>query len=144
VAEDLAGREDLYTHYYLRESGPGPVKLPDPDEVIVDVSLFDLLTAYQQALESIKDEGRYRVSGPEVKLADQVEYLRAMINENERVSLMEALKQLDNRLAMVVTLVAVLELARLAEIRLEQPDLYGDIWLIRGTPTVTFDGGIAS
>ena len=143
AAEDLAGREEQYTHYYLRESGPGPVQLPDMEEMVVDVSLFDLLSAYKQALDRIKEEGRYRVTGPEVKLTDQIEYLRGLLQKEERISLMEALAKLDNRLAMVVTLVAVLELARLAEVGLEQPDLYGDIWLTRRSPTIAFSKGIS-
>ena len=144
AAENLADREELYTHYYLRETGPGPVTIRDSDEQVVDVSLFDLLTAYQQALERIREEGRYRVSGSEVKLTDQIEYLRDLLQADERISLMDALSRLDNRLVMVVTLVAVLELARLAEVGLEQPDLYGDIWLTRRSPAAAFSGGIPS
>lgn len=73
AANDLAEREEEYTQYYLRESGPGPVDLPESDELIIDVSLFDLLSAFHQATERVKEEGRYSVSGPEVKLADQFE-----------------------------------------------------------------------
>ena len=90
----------------------------------------------------MKEEGRYSVSGPEVKLADQVEFLRGILSNQERVSLLETLSQLDTRLAMVVTIVAVLELARLAEVGLEQTDLYGDIWLTRKTPSISFTRGL--
>jgi len=142
AANDLAEREEEYTHYYLRESGPGPVDLPESDELIIDVSLFDLLSAFHQAIERVKEEGRYNVTGPEVKLSDQVEYLREILSDQERVSLLETLSRLDTRLAMVVTIVAVLELARLAEVGLEQADLYGDIWLTRKTPTISFTRGL--
>lgn len=142
AANDLAEREEEYTQYYLRESGPGPVDLPESDELIIDVSLFDLLSAFHQATERVKEEGRYSVSGPEVKLADQVEYLREVLSTQKRVSLMEILSRLDTRLAMVVTIVAVLELARLAEVSLEQTDLYGDVWLTRKTPNISFTRGL--
>ncbi len=142
AANDLAEREEEYTQYYLRESGPGPVDLPESDELVIDVSLYDLLSAFHQAIERVKEEGRYSVSGPEVKLADQVEYLREVLSTQERVSLLETLSHLDTRLAMVVTIVAVLELARLAEVSLEQTDLYGDIWLTRKTPNISFTRGL--
>lgn len=142
AANDLAEREEEYTQYYLRESGPGPVDLPESDELIIDVSLFDLLSAFHQATERVKEEGRYSVSGPEVKLADQVEYLREVLSTQKRVSLLEILSRLDTRLAMVVTIVAVLELARLAEVSLEQTDLYGDVWLTRKTPNISFTRGL--
>ncbi len=142
AASDLAEREEEYTQYYLRESGPGPVDLPESDELVIDVSLFDLLSAFHQAIERVKEEGRYSVSGPEVKLADQVEYLREVLSTQERVSLLETLSRLDTRLAMVVTIVAVLELARLAEVGLEQTDLYGDVWLTRKTPNISFTRGL--
>jgi len=138
AAEDLADREETYMQYYLRENGPGPVRLPEPGEMVLDVTLFDLLLAYQQALERIKEEGRYHVSGPEVKLADQVVFLRGLLQAEERISFIEALAKLESRMAMVITLVAVLELARLGEVSMEQADLYGDVWLIRKTPALSF------
>ena len=142
AATNLADREEEYTQYYLRESGPGPVDLPESDELVIDVSLYDLLSAFHQAIERVKEEGRYSVTGPVVKLSDQVEFLRGILSNNERVSLLETLAMLDTRLAMVVTIVAVLELTRLAEVGLEQTDLYGDIWLIRKTTNISFTGEI--
>lgn len=138
AAEDLADREETYMQYYLRGNGPGPVKLPEPGEMVLDVTLFDLLLAYQQALERIKEEGRYRVGGPEVKLADQVVFLRRLLQDEERISFIEALAKLESRMAMVITLVALLELARLGEVSMEQADLYGDVWLIRKRPAISF------
>jgi segregation and condensation protein A len=141
AAETLAEREDTYANYFLRESGPGPVDLPDSEEIVLDVTLFDLLQAYQMALERIREEGQYQVHGPEVKVTDQIEYLRGLLGGTDRLSLMEILMRFDNRLAMVVTIVAVLELARLGELSMEQSELYGDLWLNRSTPAVNLQPG---
>lgn len=141
AAETLAEREEIFTKYYLRGSGPGPIDLPEPDEIILDVTLFDMLKAYQEALERIQEEGRYQVHGPEVKVADQIEYLRGLLRGTERLNLVDILMKFDNRLVMVVTIVAILELARLGELALEQSELYGDLWLNRKTPAVNFQPG---
>jgi len=141
AAETLQERESTYANYFLRESGPGPVELPESDEMVPDVTLFDLLQSYQEAIERIQDEGRYQVQGPEVKVSDQIVFLRDLLAGSERLSLVEILTGFDNRLAMVVTIVAVLELARLGELSLEQAELYGDLWLNRRTPTLTFQPG---
>ncbi len=137
AAETLADRESEYVNYFLRESGPGPVDLPEADEVMLDVTLFDLLQVFHEALERVREEGRYEVSGPEVKVADQIEFLRQLIQEDDRVAFKQALGMLATRMAMVVTLVAVLELARLGELRIDQPDMYGEIWLVRSGPAIT-------
>ncbi|MFC1499901.1 segregation and condensation protein A [Candidatus Zixiibacteriota bacterium] len=142
AAETLAEREETFTKYYLRGSGPGPVDLPEPDEVVLDVTLFDMLKAYQEALERIQDEGRYQVHGPEVKVADQVEFLRELLKGSERLKLVDILVKFDNRLVMVVTIVAILELARLGELAIEQSELYGDLWLNRKTPAINFQSGM--
>ncbi|MFC1628518.1 segregation and condensation protein A [Gemmatimonadota bacterium] len=141
VAETLAEREDTYTKYYLRGSGPGPVDLPEPEEIVLDVTLFDMLKVYQEALSRIQEEGRYQVHGPEVKVSDQIEYLRGQLRGTERLSLVDILLNFDNRLVMVVTLVAILELSRLGELVIEQSELYGDLWLNRKTPAVNFQPG---
>ncbi|MFC1530295.1 segregation and condensation protein A [Gemmatimonadota bacterium] len=141
AAETLQERENTYSNYFLREGGPGPVDLPEAEEVVLDVTLFDLLQAYQEALERIQDEGRYEVQGPEVKVSDQIEFLRGLLAGSERLSLLEILTGFNNRMAMVVTIVAVLELARLGELSMEQAELYGDLWLNRKTPAFTFQPG---
>jgi segregation and condensation protein A len=137
AAQELAERESTYIHYFLREAGPGPVELPEEDaEGMLDVSLFDLLQAFQDALERIREEGRYQVTGPEVKLTDQIEFLRSLLAGSKRIDFFEVLVKMDHRMAMVVTLVAVLELARLGELSVEQPEPYGPIHLVRRTPPV--------
>ena len=143
AAETLADREETYANYYLRESGPGPIDLPETDDILLDVTLFDLLQSYQAALERIQEEGRYQIHGPVVKVADQIEYLRGLLSGSERLNLMDILMRFDNRLAMVVTIVAILELARLGELSMEQSELYGDLWLNRKTPAVNFQHGPA-
>ncbi len=141
AAETLQERENTYANYFLRESGPGPVDLPEADEIVLDVTLFDLLQAYHEALERIQEEGRYEVQGPEVKVSDQIEYLRGLLAGSERLSFLEILTGFNNRMVMVVTIVAVLELARLGELSMEQAELYGDLWLNRKTPAFTFQPG---
>lgn len=143
AAETLSGREEIYTNYYLRESGPGPVEFTEPEDIVLDVSLFDLLMAYQLALERVKEGGKYEVSASEVRISDQIDFLRGLLRDSERISLISALTELDNRLAMVMTLVAVLELARLGELNMEQTDLYGDIWLNRKASSISFQSGNA-
>ncbi len=141
AAERLAEREATYTHYYLRESGPGPIDMPPSEEIVLDVALIDLLQAYQDALARVEAEDRYRVSGVPVKVSDQIAFLRELLAENERLHLTEVLVTLDNRMAMVVTLVATLELARLGELGIEQDELYGAVWLNRRTPVNPLPGG---
>jgi segregation and condensation protein A len=141
AAEQLADREAEYVDYYLRAGGPGPVELPESEEMVADVTLFDLLRVFHEAIERVKEEGRYQVTGPEVKVADQIEWLRGELSRGERLGFSEMLAGLASRLAMVVTLVAVLELARLGEIRIDQPDLYGEIWLEPLTPAIDLSGG---
>ena len=138
AAEELKDREETYSHYYLREGGPGPVDLPESEEPLLDVSLFALIKAFHEALERVKAEGRYEVTTPDIKVADQIEFLRERLRAGERISFRDLLAELTSRLAMVVTLVATLELARLGELSIDHPDLYGDIYLVPRTPTVTF------
>ena len=139
AAERLADREAEYVHYYLRESGPGPVDLPDSEEILLDVTLFDLLKVFHEAMERVREEGRYELGGPEVKVSDQINFLRELFAADERIRFGGVLRKLTSRMAMVVTLVAVLELARLGELRIDQPDMYGEIWLVRGQPAVTLE-----
>jgi segregation and condensation protein A len=136
AAEELAERESIYIHYFLREAGPGPVDLPEEGEAVIDVTLFDLLRAFHEALERIKEEGRYQVTGPDIRVSDQLIFLRGLLAAGSPIDFFEVLYRLDTRMAMVVTLVAVLELARLGEVRVEQAETYGRIWLTPCTPAV--------
>jgi len=144
AAERLAEREETYTHYYLRRGGAGPIEIPEPEDVVLDVSLIDLLKAYQDAVERVREEGRFQVGTAPVKVADQIEFLRNLLAGSERLHLSEVLAAFNSRMEMVVTLVATLELARMGELAIDQSDLYGEIWLQRCTPANPFTEGVGS
>jgi segregation and condensation protein A len=143
AAEELADRESVYVHYFLREAGPGPVELPEEGEVL-DVSLIDLLRAFHEALERVKEEGRYRVTGPDIRVNDQIAFLRGLLASGGRIDFFDVLYRLDSRMAMVVTLVAVLELARLGELSVEQAETYGRIYLVARPPAIRMAEASAS
>ena len=101
------------------------------EELLKDVSLFDLVTAFKQVLDSMPRITAHDVTLPDVSVEDQVEFLMNKLEEHDKISFYEMIGELKERLTIIVTFMAMLELVRKSMIRFQQASLYGDIWIMK-------------
>ena len=103
----------------------GPANLddesaPDFEPVLQDVTLYDLLAAFKLAVDRLQAEKpRYDVDLPPENLNQRMEDLRIRLQERKRISFSAIIKELKTRFAVIITVLAILELVRLGEIRLK-------------------------
>ncbi len=100
-----------------------------------DVGVFDLLGAFQRMLRRLERRQDAREETGTVifeeshTVADKIERLRTLISQarGQRLAFTELFAPATSRVEMVVTFLALLELVRLQQLRVEQPDLTGEI-----------------
>lgn len=107
-----------------------PLKL-EPKLLPGEGSLADLLKAARKALsikppESAVDEV---VSRQVVTIGQQMAHIRQQLTTRPSVSFQYLLQQSQSRIEVIVTLLALLELIKRHVIRVEQPDLFGEIMI---------------
>jgi segregation and condensation protein A len=94
------------------------------------VSLVDLVKTFQVVLERRKQVAKFEVHHEVVTIAQMMDRLRKrLMASDQAVSLIEFFESCESRHAMIVALLAVLEMVRLQAVILVQSELFADIGL---------------
>jgi segregation and condensation protein A len=94
------------------------------------VSLVDLVKTFQQILERKKEVAKFSLRHESVTIAQMMDRLRTkLLGSDEAVSLVEFFDTCESRNAMIVALLAVLEMVRMQAVMLVQNELFSDIGL---------------
>jgi segregation and condensation protein A len=94
------------------------------------VSLVDLVKVFSQVLERRKEVAKFSLRHESVTIAQMMDRLRLrLISTEEPISLTEFFEACETRNAMIVALLAVLEMVRMQAVLLVQSELFADIRL---------------
>jgi segregation and condensation protein A len=94
------------------------------------VSLVDLVKVFSQVLERRKEIAKFSLRHESVTIAQMMDRLRLrLISTDEPVSLIDFFEACETRNAMIVALLAVLEMVRMQAILLLQSELFAEIHL---------------
>ncbi|MCK5738699.1 segregation/condensation protein A [bacterium] len=132
ITPELAEREMLQRDYFSRNY----FKFEDeeePEEVVEeslnDVSLFKLMEIFKLALEKAPKLTFHRVEMLNVTLEEQVIFLQSCLKEKSQILFADVMTQLEGKIMIIVTFIAILELVRRDEILVKQMQTFGDIWI---------------
>jgi len=126
AAEKLGSRSILGEDTFVRRPERAQVLSSDPEEW-VQVDLFELIDAFQRILKNIAPEQRVDLTADRISVKDRISEIVNILEERESVTF-DALFQGDaDRGMIVVTFLAVLEMVRLALIRVYQQQETGII-----------------
>jgi segregation and condensation protein A len=98
------------------------------------VTLFDLVTAFNQILERAKNRPIYEVDAADVTVSDMIRYMKERFLEvppDQPIFILRIFEQQRSRRAMIALFLAVLELVRMQAAVVTQKDLFGEIALVR-------------
>ena len=96
------------------------------------VSLVDLVKVFAQVLERRKEVTKFELRHESVTVAQMIDRLRQRLTASESpVSLIEFFNSCETRNAMIVALLAVLEMVRMQAVILVQSELFADISLCK-------------
>lgn len=130
AANHLEKLELIQENIFIRE-GEGGVNLgPDPGVSLHDVSIFDLISAFNEALKKVKREDLTEIFADRYTVADKIDQITALVREGGRVSLLGLIQTMKHRYEMVCAFLALLELIRLKQIRAVQGEAFSDIEII--------------
>ncbi|MBZ5725647.1 MAG: segregation/condensation protein A [Acidobacteriia bacterium] len=104
------------------------------DEPALAVTLFDLIKAFGEMLDRVKDRPVYEVETGDVTVSDMIHYLKdrfAEAGEGQPVFILRIFARQPTRRAMIALFLAVLEMVRMQAVVVTQKDLFGEIALQR-------------
>lgn len=107
----------------------------DPVDRLRHTGLFDLLTAFQRVLQSGEEmlDTDEIIEAEEYELEHQMTYILSRVQQNNGRILFEQLfRPGSRRNLLVATFLALLELVRLQQLKIEQITPYGELWIGEG------------
>ncbi|MFC1667367.1 segregation and condensation protein A [Candidatus Omnitrophota bacterium] len=124
VLQDLEGqRKKMFTRSASTEL--------ESSEKFFEASLFDLITALTRVLKDVPKEVFQEIVKDEFTVEQKVHDLLHILVDKTELRLSELFKDAKNKLEIIATFLAVLELIRLKEILVLQERSFGEIKVIR-------------
>jgi segregation and condensation protein A len=130
IALELRQRETNQQDVFKRPK-PNEKDIPKDAPVYFEASIFDLITAFSKALEEIPKDIFYNVVKDEYSIEDKVHTILHLLLLKNSVTLTELFGQAKDKMEIIVTFLAILELIRLKEIIAQQKELFGEIEVVR-------------
>lgn len=102
----------------------------DPELFLSEVSLIDLGLVMARLLKTLPQPRYYELEAMKISINQQMQVVRNFFIKRRRVKFSDICRQLQSRVEVVVTFLAILELIKNGEIQIAQKGLFEDIWLI--------------
>ena len=118
-------RRKMYSRkFFLR---PEDEKPSSTEEYLQNVTLFDLLLAFKKALDNMPKVTYHEVKKIEVTIEEQTEYIMNILDAQPNILFSEFIEKLKNRIVIIVTFLALLDLIKLRKIIVRQSRVFDDI-----------------
>ena len=102
----------------------------EPDEQ--ELNVYVLAKAYKQVIDRENTDLFLEYERLEYSLNEQIKFVISVLKNKQKVTFLDMFDDLTNKIFVVVTFLAVLELAKLRAIILNQSKPYKSIWLKKG------------
>lgn len=124
--EKLEYRSKLYGRHK-----PKSIKADPSENIKINATLFDLLSAFKSALELYHEKPQMEVPEREdITVEDKMAELTDTLKEQTEISFGSLLSVINSRFELIVTFLAILELVRLEKAVVSQKDLFDELRII--------------
>ncbi len=135
IAGQLQEREYFQEHVFgYGGTNAGAKDVEDPGLALQDVSLFDLISAFQDVLKKAPPEELGEIADDRFTVADQIDIVLKTVRADGSIRFSQMFGRMASRNEIICTFLAMLELLRLRQISAVQDDHFGDILIKPGNP----------
>lgn len=127
-SENLKELYEYRSEMFERVSSIDSLKV---EEDFFEVSLFDLLKAFASALEFQTVIEEEEIVFDEIQVSDKIEYIKEILLKKELILFTDIYKSAHNRVEILTSFLAILEMARTRLIKIVQHRVFGEIRIAR-------------
>lgn len=129
LAAHLREKETERSQTYTRPSDDLSVFIEEEPNPVKEVSLFDLLRAFQLVLQKPPDEPLAKVEREEWSIGERMVEIKSVLAEKHKVAFSHFFQETKSKNQVIVTFLALLELMKKREIYCYQKRLFDEIWM---------------
>ena len=112
------------------------VASPGNEEIVVgDVSIFDLISAFKSVFDrAAEDKPNHVVEVENYRIDDRIEYIFTVLSDlgqGREARFIDLFADNRKKIVLVVTFMAILELAKMGRIRFRQEAAFGEIYVVK-------------
>jgi segregation and condensation protein A len=123
ASQMLYSRGEIESACYTR--GPLEIDSSNPE---VSTTLFDLLRVFREVLKRAEAQIEMEIARDEMTIAEKLAQIHAMLEERERINVIELFEMSRSKRELIITFLALLELVKEWKIYLTQDEPFGDIF----------------
>jgi segregation and condensation protein A len=134
MAEELERKQEQQRKLATRgnfDYDPKVFEEEDKDAMFRDVTLFDLIAAFQFAVNRMPRKHVHEINRLNITLEEQMEHILSLFNEKEEVTFFEIVMAFSEKIRIVVTFLALLEMMKSKIIAIHQIQPYADITIVK-------------
>jgi segregation and condensation protein A len=130
AAKGLREIEEHRQHIFTRPITPDEKAVTVEPEM--DLSLYQLMRAFQEVMTQFEGAPVREVELESYTIEEKIDVVRAALGAREPALFTDLFAESRSRLELIVTLMAILELLKHGQARVEQEASFGPIWVYRG------------
>lgn len=132
VSEELSFLETNQRRISYRGNFSADEKIapPEYDILLKNVTVFDLAKCFKKAMDSVKKVVVHEIKKIPISIEDQIEYILSRLQENKQLHFLSLVNEMRERIRIVVTFVALLELTKMGRIFIKETSDFNDFVLI--------------
>jgi len=128
MSEELSFMEANQRNYMYRGNYDSDAKETPPDyEVLLkNISIYDLIKAFKKVLMDKPAEPVHQIKKWNVTIDEQMDYVTSRLKEKRELSFLELMVDMRDRIKIVVTFIAMLEMVKAGTVGLRESSILND------------------
>lgn len=134
MAEQMQRMSNEQSKVYYRRyftSDPKVVEDPSDENLLRDVSLFDLIAAFKYVVDRMPRKHVHEINKLNVTIDEQIDYILNFFKEKTEATFVQMVSVMVEKIRIVVTFIALLELIKQKQIGVRQVDPYGEMVIVK-------------
>lgn len=101
------------------------------EEYYLDVSLYELLKAFSNVLNSTNEAETGEIIFDEILVSDRIEYITELLKEKDAILFTDIFTAKPSKAEVIATFLAMLEMSKTRMVRVQQHRVFGEIRILR-------------
>jgi segregation and condensation protein A len=134
MSDDLAYLESSQRKVSFRGNFSADEKtaIPEYEILLRNVTVYDLAKAFKRVLDGLKQVPVHQIQKINVSIDEQIEYILNLIDNTDEVHFMALVENMKEKIRIIVTFIALLELVKAGRIKLKGSTEFNDFLLTKG------------
>lgn len=128
ITDELKDMYEVQNNVFIRNNDLDEL---GEEEYYLDVSLYDLLRAFSNVLDSTNEVETGEIIFDEILVSDRIEYITELLKEKEAILFTEIFSARPTKAEVIATFLAMLEMSKTRMVRVQQHRVFGEIRILR-------------